>query len=75
MRAPLHSLRTMCCWCRGARTPAAPLGYSVGAFSFIIDQTVGGAVATGTHGSTLQHGSLSSQARGWASAAMSQAHG
>jgi len=47
----------------------------VGAFSFLIDQTVGGAVATGTHGSTLQHGSLSSQARGWASAAMSQAHG
>ncbi|KAK9825646.1 hypothetical protein WJX81_004482, partial [Elliptochloris bilobata] len=43
------------------KTPAAPLGYSLAAFSFYIDQTIGGAVATGTHGSTLQHGSTSNQ--------------
>ena len=31
------------------------------AFPWFIDQTVGGAAATATHGSSLRHGSLSSQ--------------
>lgn len=43
------------------RTPKAPLGYSLKMFAWYIDQTVGGAVATGTHGSSLKWGSLSSQ--------------
>ena len=45
------------------RTAKAPLGYTLPAFPWYIDQTVGGAVSTGTHGSSLQFGSLSSQAR------------
>ena len=36
-------------------------GWTLPAFSYFIDQTIGGAVATGTHGSSFQHGSLSSQ--------------
>ena len=36
-------------------------GYTVPAFPWFIDQTVAGAVATATHGSSLRHGSLSSQ--------------
>ena len=38
-----------------------PAGWTLPAFSYFIDQTIGGAVATGTHGSSFQHGSLSSQ--------------
>lgn len=38
-------------------------GYTLAAFPWFIDQTVGGAVATGTHGSTMRFGSLSTQAR------------
>jgi FAD/FMN-containing dehydrogenase len=38
-----------------------PEGWTLPAFSWFIDQTIGGAVATGTHGSSFQHGSLSSQ--------------
>ncbi|KDD76265.1 hypothetical protein H632_c292p1 [Helicosporidium sp. ATCC 50920] len=38
-----------------------PLGWTLPAFSWFIDQTIGGAVSTGTHGSTLRFGSLSSQ--------------
>ncbi len=45
------------------RTAMAPLGYSIPAFPWYIDQTIGGAVATGSHGSTLRFGSVSSQAR------------
>jgi len=36
-------------------------GYTLPAVPWFIDQTVGGAVATATHGSSLTHGSLSSQ--------------
>ena len=36
-------------------------GYTLAAFPWFIDQTVGGAAATATHGSSLRHGSLSSQ--------------
>ena len=36
-------------------------GYTLPAFPWFVDQTVGGAVATATHGSSLRHGSLSSQ--------------
>ncbi|KAK9838533.1 hypothetical protein WJX81_005953 [Elliptochloris bilobata] len=43
------------------KTAKAPLGYSIPASPWYIDQTVGGAVATGTHGSSLRFGSLSSQ--------------
>ena len=38
-----------------------PEGWTLPAFSWFIDQTIGGAVATGTHGSSFQHGSMSSQ--------------
>ena len=38
-----------------------PEGWVLPAFSWFVDQTIGGAVATGTHGSSFQHGSLSSQ--------------
>ncbi len=43
------------------RSAAAPNGWTVAAFPWFIDQTVGGAVATGTHGSSMRFGSLSSQ--------------
>ena len=39
-------------------------GYTLAAFPWFIDQTIGGAVATATHGSSLRHGSLSSQVVG-----------
>lgn len=38
-----------------------PLGWTLRAFPWFIDQTIGGAVATGTHGSSMSEGSLSSQ--------------
>jgi FAD/FMN-containing dehydrogenase len=38
-----------------------PNGWSLPAYSWFIDQTMGGAVATGTHGSSMRYGSLSSQ--------------
>ena len=44
-------------------TAKADSGYTLPAFPWYIDQTIGGAIATGTHGSSLQWGSLSSQAR------------
>lgn len=44
------------------RSATAPQGYTLPAFSWFIDQTIGGAVATATHGSSLRHGSLSNQA-------------
>ena len=44
------------------RSKAAPQGYTLPAFSWFIDQTIGGAVATATHGSSFVHGSLSNQA-------------
>lgn len=40
-----------------------PDGWVLQGYSWFIDQTIGGAVATGTHGSSLQHGSLSDQVR------------
>ena len=43
------------------RYGSEPAGWTLPAFSFFIDQTIGGAVATGTHGSSFEHGSLSSQ--------------
>lgn len=39
----------------------AERGYTLPAFPWFIDQTIGGAVATATHGSSLRWGSLSSQ--------------
>ncbi len=36
-------------------------GHTIPAHSWFIDQSIGGAVATGSHGSSLQHGSISSQ--------------
>jgi ribosomal protein S8 len=47
------------------RSSAAPAGYTLGAFTWFIDQTIGGAVATGSHGSSMVHGSLSSQVSAW----------
>ena len=49
---------------RGFGSPEAKTliqGYTLAAFPWFIDQTVGGAAATATHGSSLRHGSLSSQ--------------
>ena len=43
------------------RTAKSPLGYSLPAFPWYIDQSIGGALATGTHGSSFRYGSLSSQ--------------
>lgn len=43
------------------RTSSAPDGYTLPAFAWFLDQTIGGAVATATHGSSLVYGSLSSQ--------------
>ena len=41
-----------------------PNGWTLPAFSWFLDQTIAGAIATATHGSTLKWGSLSSQVRG-----------
>lgn len=41
-----------------------PSGWTLPAFSWFIDQTIAGAVATATHGSSLRWGSVSSQVRG-----------
>ena len=41
-----------------------PEGWTLPAFSWFIDQTIGGAISTGTHGSSMRWGSLSSQLRG-----------
>lgn len=38
-----------------------PKGWTLPAFSWFIDQTIAGAVSTGTHGSSMRWGSLSSQ--------------
>lgn len=43
------------------RTSTAKDGYTLPAYSWFLDQTIAGAVATATHGSSLVHGSLSSQ--------------
>ncbi|GLC54135.1 hypothetical protein PLESTB_000827700 [Pleodorina starrii] len=42
-------------------TPSSPTGWTLPAFPWFVFQTLGGAVATNTHGSSLQHSSLSSQ--------------
>ncbi|KDD75423.1 hypothetical protein H632_c692p2 [Helicosporidium sp. ATCC 50920] len=39
------------------------LGWTLPAFSWFIDQTIGGAVSTATHGSSMEWGSLSTQLR------------
>eukprot|EP00951_Prasinocladus_malaysianus_P008026 scaffold57745_cov38-Prasinocladus_malaysianus.AAC.2 len=46
------------------RSEFNPSGWVVQGYSWFIDQTIGGAVATGTHGSSLANGSLSSQVLG-----------
>ena len=38
-----------------------PIGWTIPSFSWFIDQSVAGAVSTGTHGSSTQWGSISSQ--------------
>lgn len=42
-------------------TPRSPAGYTLPAFPWFVYQTVGGAVATGTHGSSVPDASLSAQ--------------
>ena len=37
--------------------------YTLPAFPWFINQTVGGAIATATHGSSLRYGSMSNQVR------------
>lgn len=53
--------RTLLKFLDNYKTRAAPEGYTLAAFSWFIDQTIGGAVSTGTHGSSFLYGSLSSQ--------------
>jgi FAD/FMN-containing dehydrogenase len=60
---PLTSLSAVYLSPTRLRSSVAPAGYTLGAFTWFIDQTIGGAVATGSHGSSLVHGSLSSQVR------------
>jgi len=48
---------------RPRRRLNAPDGLTLKAFSWFIDQTIGGAVSTGSHGSSLRFGGLSSQLR------------
>ena len=42
-------------------TKTAPRGWTLATFPSFTFQSIGGAVATGTHGSSLEHGSLSNQ--------------
>uniref|UniRef100_A0A383W3X5 J domain-containing protein n=1 Tax=Tetradesmus obliquus TaxID=3088 RepID=A0A383W3X5_TETOB len=42
-------------------TPKAPAGYTLAAFPWFVYQSVAGAVATGTHGSSMEHNSMSNQ--------------
>eukprot|EP00878_Enallax_costatus_P036715 GHUV01041260.1.p1 GENE.GHUV01041260.1~~GHUV01041260.1.p1 ORF type:complete len:308 (+),score=29.38 GHUV01041260.1:973-1896(+) len=53
--------RTLLKYLDSYHTDAAPDGYTLPAFSWFIDQTIAGAVATATHGSSFMYGSLSSQ--------------
>ncbi|KAL4431088.1 hypothetical protein ABPG75_006344 [Micractinium tetrahymenae] len=41
-----------------------PAGWTLGAFAWFLDQTIGGAVATASHGSSMRYGTLSAQLRG-----------
>lgn len=43
------------------KTAKAPEGYTLGSHCWFIDQTIGGVVATASHGSSLTHGSVSDQ--------------
>lgn len=43
-------------------TSDAPAGWTLPAFPWFVYQTIGGAVATGSHGSSLSYNSLSDQA-------------
>lgn len=46
-------------------TSSAPRGFALGATPQFVNQTIGGAIATGTHGSSLTYGSLSNQVMGF----------
>lgn len=46
---------------KGPRDLANGRGWTLPAFSWFIDQTIAGAISTNTHGSSLEHGSLSDQ--------------
>jgi hypothetical protein len=48
---------------RNRRRRNDPTGLTLEAFSWFVDQTMGGAVATASHGSSLRQGGLSSQMR------------
>ncbi|WIA21698.1 hypothetical protein OEZ85_000865 [Tetradesmus obliquus] len=56
--------RTLLRFLDNYRTAKSPDGYTLAAFSWFIDQTIAGAVATATHGSSFKHASLSHQLRG-----------
>lgn len=55
------SLRLLLEFLAQAREGGCARGCILASFPGLIDQTVGGAVSTGTHGSSLAHGSLSQQ--------------
>ena len=50
---------------RRSASATTATGYTLPAFPWFIDQTVGGAAATATHGSSLRFGSMSSQVVGF----------
>jgi FAD/FMN-containing dehydrogenase len=53
--------RNLLDWLNQCTKGASPNGWTLPAFSWYTDQTIAGAVSTATHGSSLQHGSLSQQ--------------
>ncbi|CAG9460808.1 unnamed protein product [Pedinophyceae sp. YPF-701] len=53
--------RTLLDYLADYRSPSLSDGLTIPAFSWFIDQTMGGAIATATHGSSLRYGSLSDQ--------------
>lgn len=54
-------VRTLLDWLNQCTHGASPVGWTLEAFPWYTDQTIGGAVATSTHGSSLKYGSLSQQ--------------
>lgn len=53
--------RTLLDWLNQCTRGSSPDGWTLLAFPWYTDQTIGGAVATSTHGSSLKYGSLAQQ--------------
>jgi len=46
-------------------TPSSPRGYALGSTPALVNQTIAGAIATNTHGTSLTYGSISNQVIGF----------